>query len=1438
MSSVLFGLRWLAISGCLWGLLHGAPLSGAEAWQVGVSKVDITPDESVRLSGYAGRVESHTEVADPLWARALVITPSSEVLQEATSPAQSTVDERTLVLVSIDAIGVSNQMTVAVARWLEESYSIPRANLVISSTHSHSTPHQTGLIPNLYPVPSTAEQVAATARYTNRLQQAIEQAIKQALDARVAATLAVGEAQADFATNRRALSAGTSSGIGIQADGVVDRRVRIMVARNDQGQIVGAAYMYACHCTTLGGDLNRISGDWAGLSAGRLEQLHAGSVWLPVIGCGADANPQPRGTYELAERHAAELVTAIEGKLMNADQWSALESAALPVAHFGYAGLAAEQPSVDLIEQRAASEDPTLKSWAELMQKTKQEMGRLPETYPLPIHTWQFGDVLTWVFLGGEVVADYQFQLEKELPTTQTWVAAYCNDVFAYIASERMRAEGGYEVDSSMLYYGQPGRWQTGTQSLIVRRVREIAEDLNSDERSLNAEEALAATRVSEGYHVEMVAAEPMIQDPINLAFGIDGRVWVVEMSDYPLGVKGGGRVKWLRDQDGDGRMDQVQIFLDELSYPTSVMPWRDGALVIVAPDILFAHDEDGDGKADRVEKLVTGIEEANPQHRASGFDIGLDGWLHLAAGHGTKQLTSHRTGKTYSVQGRDVAWNPDTGEMRTTAGETQFVRGRDAYGNWFGNSNSLPMYQYVIEDRYLQNGSVAGGPRQDLLTPAVAPPVYPRSRTVDRFNDLYAHNRFTSACSAIVVRVPGVAHWGDSKPGDESLHDQESALICEPVHNLVARVELTRQGSSFAATHTPDSQKFDFFTSTDPWSRPVRAINAPDGTVWIVDMVRRVIEHPQWIPTAWQERLDLRAGSKLGRIYRVARDGFEARPLTGLQLDSDSLIEAMRSDNGALRDLALLAILQGDAGQMNSLQEPLRGLARSQASSAVRASALGCLQAKGWLSQDDAIQALKADDPRLVRLGLELSEQFSATNQSLAMALIDVVSRDLGLAVDLQWILTASMHPPLDSHESLAKIAARSSDDPWILKAFSLLHDQGQALAVTEQLLERWNAERSLSPQGFAEVEQCLGKLWSVCNDQQREALAINRLQAMLSAPQAGFTNSQLLLLSSLARDRSKRDTPTDADAGKQSSSELDKLLNQVTSRILELMQADRLSESEQLTFVNLLGSGLTSDEDELRIADAFLQPDKSVNVRRMTIESLRRLRGEAAGSTLLAQWSGLNAALRASAGATLLARREWTKMLVDSLESGQVAPNELDLATLQQLSTYDDRELRNRCVELLGQPTERSQVVASFLTEMPSPEKTAAGERMFAEHCAACHQSIEGKPQLGPPLENLGHWTLDQWVTAILDPNQTVEPKYRQTTILTDDGQVVAGLILQRNDRELLVGVSDGSVKTIDVDQIEDEKSAGVSLMPVGFEQKFSPQQLAELLGFLRSR
>ena len=227
-------------------------------------------------------------------------------------------------------------------------------------------------------------------------------------------------------------------------------------------------------------------------------------------------------------------------------------------------------------------------------------------------------------------------------------------------------------------------------------------------------------------------AAEPLIQDPVYFKVDARGRLWVVEMGDYPLGVDGsgkaGGRIRILTDDNGDGRYDSGVTFLDGLRYPTGVLPWKDGAFVSHSPDIFFAKDEDGDGTADSQDAWVTGFKDANPQHRVNGFAWGLDNWIYLAMGDPTSQVTSLKTDppRTVDVSGRDVRFNPFTGEVEAVSGLSQYGRVRDDWGNWFGNTNSEPLKQYVVTERDMKRNPYVAAPSGGihLTDPAIAPPV------------------------------------------------------------------------------------------------------------------------------------------------------------------------------------------------------------------------------------------------------------------------------------------------------------------------------------------------------------------------------------------------------------------------------------------------------------------------------------------------------------------------------------------------------------------------------------------------------------------------------------------------------------------------------------------------------------------------------------------
>ncbi len=580
----------------------------AEPFQVGFAKREITPTEPIRLSGYAVRSSPFSGVADPLSVRAMAFSSGKEGGDRATK-----------ILVSIDAIAVPAEMTRRIERWLSQSYQLGRPDFVIACTHSHTAPHLSGTLRNLYSVPLSEAEIAAIDRYTNFVESQMKAAITEAIEHRQAATISTTVGTVRFASNRRGIvSSAENEAAGIDR-APYDHQLR-MLRIESNGQWIGVVFQYACHCTTISPDINQVSGDWAGLAAAKLEQLHPGITALPVIGCGADSNPQPRGKYEMAQSHAAEVVGEVERCLTT----SGISLTAFPIGYFGYAGLAPEIPPRSYINEQKASSDFNRRNWAELMEQTLQRMGRLPETYPAPIHIWRFGDTLDWIFLGGEVVADFQRRLSKEFPDREVWVASYCDDVFAYVASERMRGEGGYEVDSSMIYYAQPGRWQSGTEDLIIRRVRDIASELPFEDRALLPEKSWQSITVPPEFTVDLMASEPDVADPVNISFGLDGKVWVAEMGDYPLGSPNGGRVRWLQDLDGDGKLDRSVVFLEGLSYPNSVMAWKDGVLILAGSELLFARDTDGDGLADAKEVWVEGFHSIGPRVSNGGSTAGF----------------------------------------------------------------------------------------------------------------------------------------------------------------------------------------------------------------------------------------------------------------------------------------------------------------------------------------------------------------------------------------------------------------------------------------------------------------------------------------------------------------------------------------------------------------------------------------------------------------------------------------------------------------------------------------------------------------------------------------------------------------------------------------------------------------------------------------------
>ena len=412
-------------------------------YQVGTSKIDITPDFPVRLSGYGGRRDEADSVEQRIWAKALAIRNGAE------SPA---------VLMTVDNCGVPDYITEAVAAELKGEAGIPREQFVICSTHTHSAPYLSGVLRTLFGEPVPAAHQTNIDRYTSELTEKLKQIAKAALTDLRPASLSWGEGRVGFADNRRTQG------------GPVDHALPMLRATGADGELRAILTSYACHCTTLGGDFNAVCGDWAGYAGAYIEADYPDATALVAIGCAADANPVPRTGLNFARQHGHAIAAEVN-RLLGSDLAAIQGELNGQVKHI-------ELPFDKL---------PTRQEWEKRVegggaigyhaqiQLDRLDRGEaLPTTLPYPIQIWNFADELAVVFLPGEVVVDYSIRLKRECDPSRLWVNAYCNDVPCYIPSRRILREGGYEGEGAMIYYDRPTRFAPAVEDMIIRTVHEL----------------------------------------------------------------------------------------------------------------------------------------------------------------------------------------------------------------------------------------------------------------------------------------------------------------------------------------------------------------------------------------------------------------------------------------------------------------------------------------------------------------------------------------------------------------------------------------------------------------------------------------------------------------------------------------------------------------------------------------------------------------------------------------------------------------------------------------------------------------------------------------------------------------------------------------------------------------------------------------------------
>lgn len=929
-------------------------------------------------------------------------------------------------------------------------------------------------------------------------------------------------------------------------------------------------------------------------------------------------------------------------------------------------------------------------------------------------------------------------------------------------------------------------------------------------------EMALATMHVRPGFQVELAVHEPLVLDPVSIAFGPDGKLWVAEMGDYPRGTDGqgakGGRVLFLEDTDDDGRYDKSTVFLDDLGYPNGVTPWRGGVIVSCAPEVLYAEDTDGDGKADKREVLYSGFLEGNPQHRANGFKWGMDGWLYGAhADSEGGEIKLHKRGELVNANGRDFRIRPDEGLLDPQSGVSQYGRSRDDWGNWFGNENSNPMYHYVLADHYLRRNDrvPAMDGKVDVAEQSGVAEVFPTSRTIARYNDLYAANRFTSANSTIVYRddLLGPAFAGN-------------AFVSEPVHNLVHREVMRPEGITFRSRRAEDERDSEFLSSSDNWFRPATIVAGPDGALWIADMYRQTIEHPEWIPQEIQEQIDLRAGSDMGRIYRVYPIGVKPRKMLRLdKLTTGELVTEMDSPSGWQRDtIQQMLLWRKDSAAV----VPLRRLIARTTRPITRAQALWTLELLGAATTDDIARGLQDPDAGVRRHAIQIAEAHLAKAPALGEVIL-ALAADADLQLQLQRAYTLGAWNDPRAGEALGEIAIKHRDNPYLTAAVLSSVTPQNLAGVTKRVL----AVTTPAEPPAELLEQLVG-LASAYDDDVTLAAALQRI----GQPHEGkYAAWQLTALAGLLDALDRRE----ADWRKYDP-------QQSLAKMFEFARAtvadENADEDQRLRAIRLLGRSEATRNDDIDSLVALLVPQSSGDLQAAAVETLARLESDDVPPALLAGWKSHGPQLRSQVLDVLLSRPSGVRSLLEAIEAGQVPAADIDATRRQRLQQSDDDALKSLANKLLAGAIEsnRAQVVAQHQGVLELPGDIVAGLAVFTKRCAVCHRLRGVGVEVGPDLASLTDYSPQALLTAMLDPNKAVEAKFLDYLAITTAGLSHTGLLANETGNSVTLKGQEGKQQTILRNELEALQATGKSLMPEGLEKDLSPQDLANVIAYLR--
>jgi len=970
--------------------------------------------------------------------------------------------------------------------------------------------------------------------------------------------------------------------------------------------------------------------------------------------------------------------------------------------------------------------------------------------------------------------------------------------------------------------------------------------------------EAIVATfELDPAFEIELVAREPIVFDPVDMDFDESGRLYVLEMGGYPFPPEGEplpGRIVRLADADGDGVYDDRRLFAEGFLCADSILPWRGGLLVASPPDLLYLRDENGDGLAERREVLLTGFRVGNTQHNFNGLTYGLDNWIYAAnGGNGGLVQWPGAPEPAVSLRGQDFRIDP-LGRRLEFIGQSSggFEIALDAFGRLFSTHNLHHVHHLVFPGSYLaRNALIRGSALAEINDHREAgglSRIYAIGPQETRVNHPEQSGFFSGAC--------GITFYGG---GAFPEGYNGNLFVCDVVLNLVHRDVLRAEGSSFVASR--GEARREFLASTDRAFRPVNLTVGPDGALYVIDMHRPVIEHPEWIPDEIEADLDINAGRDQGRIFRIRpREGLPAWA-AGLPLTRQNLrgvVGALAHPNKWWRDTAQRLLIEWRDPAATPL---LRELLAPDQPPLGRLHALWTLEGLGSLREGELLTLL--DDPVAgIRENVVIIAETRAAGSPAVAEAILARATDPDARVRLQTALALGSLARSEASarggpgRGLLTIALGDRADPWTRLAVltsvgehPLIFAEAFSAALKEEADDRLTAILVPLAEMIGERAQPaeVGGLMAVALPVQGEptAAGLEALEGLARGlSRSGDKASAIAETPAVRRNLDRLDGATSAAAQAVAWS-LTAALNQrptaAQERALERARRAALDSElpvqERLAQLALLEHAPYPDREAALWALLDIRQPQAL--QEAAVEQLARVGTPDIGRRLLEVWKGLGPRTRRAAGDILLYQRGNHELLLAALENGELMLGQLnlDLERRRTLLRWSSPEIGRRAARLFGDAEIQTRAAA---IERMRPALTLtgdpmAGRELYGNLCAKCHIVGDEGKEVGPNLTDIFRKSAETLLHEIIDPNAAVDTHYIGYTIVTQDGRILNGLLLEEGESGVTLREAEKGDTVIPRAAIKEMYAGGLSLMPEELDADLSHQQMADLLAFL---